>query len=75
MNWNALPISDDKLQRFAIAVSILRKDVSEGINFGIKSSALEIFLESNDITINNAHHNSTDILENIELSTLNIICE
>ncbi len=70
------PIIDEKTgELVAIAVSILRKDVSEGINFGIKSSALEIFLESNDITINNAQHNSTDILENIELSTLNIICE
>ena len=36
--------------RVAIAVSGLAKDQTEGINFGIKSSAAELFLKSNKVT-------------------------
>ena len=36
----------------AVAVSGMAKDITEGLNFGIKSSAVENFLTSNKININ-----------------------
>lgn len=69
------PIIDEMTgELVGVAVSILRKDLSEGINFGIKASAVEIFLESNDIIINNNLDINSDVLENTELSTLSIVC-
>ena len=44
------PIVDKETgQLVAVAVSGLRKDATEGINFGIKSSQVKDFLESNNI--------------------------
>ena len=43
------PIINENGDLIAIAVSGLAKDQTEGINFGIKSSAAELFLTSNNI--------------------------
>ena len=43
------PIVNHKGQLVAIAVSGMSKDVTEGINFGIKTSAASNFLKSNKI--------------------------
>ncbi len=43
------PIINENGDLIAIAVSGLAKDLTEGINFGIKSSAAETFLRSNKI--------------------------
>lgn len=43
------PIINENGDLVAIAVSGLAKDQTEGINFGIKSSAAEVFLRSNKI--------------------------
>jgi len=69
------PILDQQTgEVVGVAVAVLRKDVSEGINFAIKGNALKLFLESNEITYNNTNENKLDILENIEASTVNITC-
>lgn len=44
------PIINENGDLVAIAVSGLAKDLTEGINFGIKSSAAELFLKSNKVT-------------------------
>ena len=44
------PIINQKGQLVAIAVAGMSKDVTEGINFGIKASAAENFLKSNNIS-------------------------
>ena len=44
------PIINENGDLVAIAVSGLAKDQTEGINFGIKSSAAELFLKSNKVT-------------------------
>jgi serine protease Do len=44
------PIINENGDLIAIAVSGLAKDQTEGINFGIKSSAAELFLKSNKVT-------------------------
>ena len=44
------PIINENGDLIAIAVSGLAKDQTEGINFGIKSSAAELFLRSNKIS-------------------------
>ena len=46
------PIINENGDLIAIAVSGMAKDQTEGINFGIKSSAAERFLKSNNIDIN-----------------------
>ena len=46
------PIINEKGDLIAIAVSGMAKDQTEGINFGIKSSAAERFLKSNNINFN-----------------------
>ena len=43
------PIINQSGELVAIAVAGLSKDVTEGINFGIKSSAAETFLKSNKL--------------------------
>jgi len=45
------PIINENGDLIAIAVSGLAKDQTEGINFGIKSSAAERFLKSNNINV------------------------
>ena len=45
------PIINENGDLVAIAVSGLAKDQTEGINFGIKSSAAERFLKSNNINV------------------------
>ena len=44
------PIVNEKGQLVAIAVSGMAKDVTEGLNFGIKASAAANFLKSNKIS-------------------------
>ena len=46
------PIINENGNLVAIAVSGMAKDQTEGINFGIKSSAAERFLKSNNINFN-----------------------
>ena len=46
------PIVNQKGQLVAIAVAGMSKDVTEGINFGIKASAAANFLKSNKINLN-----------------------
>ena len=45
------PIINENGNLIAIAVSGMAKDQTEGINFGIKSSAAELFLKSNNINV------------------------
>ena len=62
-----------------IAVSGLAKDQTEGINFGIKSSAAESFLKSNKIKpIKSSNLNvrsNDDLLNILEESTVYTYCE
>ena len=46
------PIVNENGELVAIAVSGMAKDITEGLSFGIKSSAVENFLTSNRININ-----------------------
>ena len=50
------PIINENGNLIAIAVSGMAKDQTEGINFGIKSSAAERFLKSNNININKSFY-------------------
>ena len=62
------PIINKKGLLVGIAVSGLAKDQTEGINFGIKSSAAESFLKSNKIKpikSSNLNARSNDYLLNI----------
>ena len=61
----------------AVAVSGLRKDMTEGINYGIKASRVKEFLESNRITIKSKKDSSEklDVSEKLENATVYISCE
>mgnify|MGYP001468916055 CR=1 FL=1 len=71
------PIVGEGGELIGIAVSGLAKEVSEGINFGIKSSAVLNFLGANDIDpsrVNKSSMNSDKLLKILEESTLFISC-
>ena len=72
------PIVNQKGQLVAIAVAGMSKDVTEGINFGIKASAAKNFLKSNKISPSAGYLNfSMDddkIVELLEESTVYTYC-
>ena len=72
------PIINQKGQLVAIAVAGMSKDVTEGINFGIKASAAKNFLKSNKISPSAGYLNfSMDddkIVELLEESTVYTYC-
>lgn len=71
------PIVGEGGELIAIAVSGLGKEMSEGINFGIKSSAALNFLGANDVDpsrSNRSKLNSDKLLKILEESTLYISC-
>ena len=73
------PIVNGKGQLVAIAVSGMSKDVTEGINFGIKASAAANFLKSNKISPSAGYMSfSTSgdkLVKLLEESTVYIFCE
>ena len=73
------PIVNEKGQLVAIAVSGMSKDVTEGINFGIKASAAANFLKSNKISPSAGHMSfSMDddkLVKLLEESTVYTFCE
>lgn len=71
------PIVGEGGELIAIAVSGLGKEMSEGINFGIKSSAALNFLGANDIDPTRSNRiklNNDKLLKILEESTLYISC-
>ncbi len=72
------PIINENGDLIAIAVSGLAKDQTEGINFGIKSSAAEQFLKSNKVSPKKSLYSRTkdndDLLEILEEGTVYTYC-
>lgn len=72
------PIINENGDLVAIAVSGLAKDQTEGINFGIKSSAAELFLKSNKViptkSMNDSIKNNNKLLEILEEGTVYTYC-
>ena len=72
------PIINENGDLIAIAVSGLAKDQTEGINFGIKSSAAELFLKSNKVSPSKSLYSRTkdneDLLEILEEGTVYTYC-
>ena len=72
------PIINEKGDLIAIAVSGMAKDQTEGINFGIKSSAAERFLKSNNINIDKSLYsrskNKEQLLNILEEGTVYTYC-
>ena len=73
------PIVNEKGQLVAIAVSGMAKDITEGLNFGIKSSAAANFLKSNKISPSASYMNfstSDDkLVKLLEESTVYTFCK
>ena len=72
------PIINEDGELVAIAVSGLAKDQTEGINFGIKASAAERFLKSNDLKASSSFFSSSknndQLLEILEEATVYTYC-
>ena len=72
------PIINENGDLVAIAVSGLAKDQTEGINFGIKSSAAELFLKSNRVTPKKSMYgglkDNDKLLEILEEATVYTYC-
>ena len=73
------PIINENGDLIAIAVSGLAKDQTEGINFGIKSSAAELFLKSNKVSPNKSLYsrklNNDKLLDILEKGTVYTYCD
>ena len=73
------PIINENGDLIAIAVSGLAKDQTEGINFGIKSSAAELFLRSNKVTPKKATYSgikdNDKLREILEQGTVYTYCD
>ena len=73
------PIVNENGQLVAVAVSGMSKEVTEGISFGIKYSAVENFLKSNKISPNfgltSFSMNKDKVNQLLEESTVYIFCE
>ena len=72
------PIVGEGGELIAIAVSGLAKDQTEGINFGIKSSAAETFLKANNINPKKSMYSgikeNDKLLEILEEGTVYTYC-
>ena len=73
------PIVNENGQLVAVAVAGMSKDVTEGISFGIKYSAVNNFLKSNkirpDIGLTSFSMNKDKVNQLLEESTVYIFCE
>ena len=73
------PIINENGDLIAIAVSGLAKDQTEGINFGIKSSAAETFLKANNISPKKSMYSgikeNDKLLEILEEGTVYTSCD
>jgi len=73
------PIVNENGQLVAVAVSGMSKEVTEGISFGIKYSAVENFLKSNKIrpgiSLTSFSMNKDKVNQLLEESTVYIFCE
>ncbi len=73
------PIVNENGQLVAVAVSGMSKEVTEGISFGIKYSAVENFLKSNKIrpgiSLTSFSMNKDKVNKLLEESTVYIFCE
>ena len=73
------PIINENGNLVAIAVSGLAKDQTEGINFGIKSSAAETFLKANNINPKKSMYSrikeNDELLEILEEGTVYTYCD
>ena len=73
------PIVNEKGQLVAVAVAGMSKEVTEGISFGIKSSAVTNFLKTNkispDIKLTSFSMNDEKVNQLLEESTVYIFCE
>ena len=73
------PIVNENGQLVAVAVAGMSKEVTEGISFGIKSSAVTNFLKTNkispDIKLTSFSMNDEKVNQLLEESTVYIFCE
>lgn len=69
-------VSSAKAELVAVAVSMLRNEVVEGINFGIKVTQVKDFLSSNKIKVEKiqANHKSASVDKILEESTVYVFC-
>ena len=72
------PIINEKGELVAVAVSGMAKDITEGINFGIKASAVESFLKANKIRVKkstiSSSKNNDQLLKILEEATVYTFC-
>ena len=77
-NWNGGPIINEDGELIGVAVAGLAKDVTEGINFGIKATAAERFLKLNNLKVKNSFFSSSksndQLLNILEDSTVYTYC-
>ena len=65
------PIVDEESGKLvAVSVMGMKKSISEGQNFGIKTSAVKNFLETNKVKVSSSWFNTSDVAKLLEDTTL-----
>jgi S1-C subfamily serine protease len=67
-------VNESNGELVAVAASGLRKDLTESVNFGIKAAQVKVFLESNQIVVNNKKNNK-ELSELLEEATVYTFCK
>ena len=69
------PIVDEESGKLvAVSVMGMKKSISEGQNFGIKTSSVRNFLEANQVKVSSNWFGSSNIAKLLEDSTLYTFC-
>ena len=74
------PVVNEEGELIGVAVATLSKEVTEGINFAIKSSSVEIFLKSNSVRVTKSSYSfgnfdRAELRKLLENSTVYISCK
>lgn len=70
------PIVDEETgELVAVSVMGMKKSISEGQNFGIKTSSVKNFLEANNVKVQSSWFGASDVAKLLEDSTLYTYCD
>lgn len=70
------PIVDEETgELVAVSVMGMKKSISEGQNFGIKTSSVKNFLEANNVKVQSSWFGTSDVAKLLEDSTLYTYCD
>ena len=71
---NFVVVDEETGKLVAVSVMGMKKSISEGQNFGIKTSSVKNFLEANKVKVQSSWFGASDVAKLLEDSTLYTYC-